>query len=212
MKTRNLLAFVLLFFGVILARPTYAQDATLEVSTEATANVTVEANPVMIIITPTPDTALATPTAIPTDTGDVNITVNQTGGETPTGNETPTAPIDPLSYIFVVLAGILVIAGGIYSRGIISLVATLVPPETATSIYQSGVRIGFQMALERAAQTPTLADDEFFTELAKTRGLLVIKSQNPDGTFSYTVSALPTPTTPSAAPNANIPRDMNRSS
>ena len=62
--------------------------------------------------------------------------------------------------------------------------ATLVPPETAGAIYASGVRFGLQVALNQAAQTPNPLDDEFFIEMARLRGLQVIKRI--DGTYEVT--------------------------
>jgi hypothetical protein len=67
--------------------------------------------------------------------------------------------------------------------------AKLVPPETASAIYASGVRFGFQIALNQASQTPTPLDDEFFEEMARLRGLQVVKRA--DG--SYEVTQPPAP-------------------
>jgi hypothetical protein len=48
------------------------------------------------------------------------------------------------------------------------------------------VRFGLQVALNQAAQTPSDLDDEFFAEMARLRGLTVIKRI--DGTYEVTQS------------------------
>lgn len=86
-----------------------------------------------------------------------------------------------LNYIVVIALAVLLVAALIFGGRIIPYLANLVPAETASSIYASGVRFGFQIALNRAAQTPSPLDDEFFEEMARTRGLQVIK--RPDGSY-----------------------------
>src|SRR5687768_15898571 len=90
----------------------------------------------------------------------------------------------PLVYGVVGVLAILLVGAMIYSSTITRYLATLVPPETASAIYASGVRFGLQVALNQAAQTPSPLDDEFFVEMARMRGLTVIKRI--DGTYDVT--------------------------
>jgi hypothetical protein len=92
----------------------------------------------------------------------------------------------PLVYGVVGVLAILLVGAMIYSSTITRYLATLVPPETASAIYASGVRFGLQVALNQAAQTPSPLDDEFFVEMARLRGLTVIKRV--DGTYEVAQS------------------------
>ena len=90
----------------------------------------------------------------------------------------------PLVYGVVGVLGLLLVGAMIYSSTITRYLATLVPPETASAIYASGVRFGLQVALNQAAQTPSPLDDEFFSEMARLRGLQV--TRRIDGTYEVT--------------------------
>jgi hypothetical protein len=176
---RLLLAFLMLALlsWLLLPTPVMAQleptdDPALTVEAAAP---TIEPMPVMIVVTPTPDASLATatPTAAPTDTGSAD-------GE----DNNEAAPTSPIYYVIVVVLALLLVGAGVFNGYITNTLKTLVPPETANSIYQSGVRFGLQVALNQAAQTPTSMDDEFFTEMARLRGLTVVKRI--DGTYEVT--------------------------
>lgn len=90
----------------------------------------------------------------------------------------------PLVYGIVGVMALLLIGAMIYGSYITRFLATLLPPETASAIYASGVRFGLQVALNQAGQTPGPLDDEFFIEMARLRGLQVIKRL--DGTYEVT--------------------------
>lgn len=146
---RRLLPLVIFALFIIFAQPVFAQDETPDVPPAAT----VEQMPVTVVPTLAP-TAAPTPPVTP-----------------------PAAPTtaDPIAYLIIVVLAVLVVAAGVYGGYITKFLATLVPPETAASIYQSGVRFGLQLALNRAAQTPSELDNEFFVEMARLRGLKVTK-------------------------------------
>lgn len=112
----------------------------------------------------------------------------------PDSTGSPTAPDSPIYYLVVVVLALLLVGAMVFSAHITKFIATMVPPETASSIYQSGVRFGLQMALNQARQTPMTADDDFFKDLARQRGLEV--SLLPDGT--YEVKYVPPAPTPAA--------------
>lgn len=97
----------------------------------------------------------------------------------------------PLLYGAVGVMGALLTGAMAYSSYIMRFLAKLVPPETASAIYASGVRFGLQVALNHAAQTPSPLDDEFFTEMARLRGLQVVRRI--DGTYEVTQNLAPTP-------------------
>lgn len=97
------------------------------------------------------------------------------------------AAANTLSYVIVVVLAVLLVGAMIFGAYVTGWLAKLVPPETAASIYQSGVRFGFQVALDKAAKTASPLDDEFFTELAQARGMSVEKIVAPDGTTQYVV-------------------------
>jgi hypothetical protein len=98
------------------------------------------------------------------------------------------APADsPLAYGIVTVLALLLMGAMVFGAYVSGLLAKLVPPETAASIFQSGFRYGLQVALNQAGQTKSPLDDEFFQEMAQQRGLQVIRAQNSDGTFSYAV-------------------------
>lgn len=108
---------------------------------------------------------------------------------------TPPAPVQvaaaadsALYYLVVVVLALLLTAAVVFGGYITKYLAALVPAETAASIYQSGVRLGIEVALNQAAKTSSPLDDEFFESMARQRGLVVTKQA--DG--SYSVS-LPTP-------------------
>lgn len=82
---------------------------------------------------------------------------------------------NPLYYGVVVVLALLLVAALIFGGYITQWLAKLVPPETATSIYQSGVRMGLQLALNQAVLTASPLDEEFFTDLATQRGYSVEK-------------------------------------
>lgn len=91
---------------------------------------------------------------------------------------------DTVAIVVIVVLGTLLTGAGIYGAYITGWIAKLVPPETAASIFQAGFRFGIQAALNQAAGTVGTADDDFFLEMARARGLEVVK--NADG--SYTVN------------------------
>lgn len=105
------------------------------------------------------------------------------------------AAANTLSYVIVVVLAVLLVGAMIFGAYVTGWLAKLVPPETAASIYQSGVRFGFQVALDKAAKTASPLDDEFFTELARARGYAVEKITAPDGATRYVVTPpeLPVP-------------------
>lgn len=103
------------------------------------------------------------------------------------------AATNTLSYVIVVVLAVLLVGAMIFGAYVTGWLAKLVPPETAASIYQSGVRFGFQVALDKAAKTASPLDDEFLTELARTRGMVVEKITAPDGTVQYVVKSAVTP-------------------
>lgn len=105
-----------------------------------------------------------------------------------------------LSYGLVIVLALLLVAAWIFGAYITGWLAKLVPPETAASIYQSGVRFGLQVALNQAGQTPSSLDDEFFEEMASARGLVATKTKNTDGTFSYVLTPKPPASTPPDLP------------
>jgi hypothetical protein len=140
--------FVLLF---VLALPVFAQDGTSEAAPVAT----VESGSVVIV----------------SGDGESSVVENAQDG---TVIVTPRED-NPINYVIVVIAGVVIVAVLIFGGVIVGYVSKLVPPETANSIYQSGVRMGLQLALNNAAQTPTPYDNEFFEGLAQTRGFEVIK-------------------------------------
>lgn len=120
----------------------------------------------------------------------VNVNIPPAEQETPSeGDEAnnETAPASPIYYVIVVVMALLLVGAGVFNGYITNALKTLVPAETANSIYQSGVRFGIQIALNQAAQTPSELDDEFFTEMAKLRGLTVVKRI--DGTYEVTTPA-----------------------
>lgn len=122
----------------------------------------------------------------------MNVNIPPAEQETPNEDDegdTPVAPAgnDPLAIVIVVVLALLLVAGGVYGARLTNLLATMVPPETAASIYQSGVRFGLQVALNQAATTATPLDDEFFMGMARDRGLTVVKRI--DGTYEVITSA-----------------------
>lgn len=131
-----------------------------------------------------PSLAQDEPDAAPAATVDAPIVQNITAEEGSTVNVTPKdtadgdSSDDPLNYVIVVVAGVVIVAVLIFGGMIVGYVSKLVPPETANSIYQSGVRMGLQLALNNAAQTSTPYDNEFFEGLAQMRGYEVIKLAN----------------------------------
>lgn len=142
--------FVLL---VLLALPVFAQDGTPEA--EAAPVATVESGSVVIV----------------SGDGESSVVENAQDG---TVIVTPRDD-DPINYVIVVIAGVVIVAVLIFGGVIVGYVSKLVPAETANSIYQSGVRMGLQLALDNAARTSTPYDNEFFEGLAQTRGFEVIK-------------------------------------
>jgi hypothetical protein len=106
---------------------------------------------------------------------------------------------DILGIGLVVVLALLLTVVLVFGPQLVKLLSTLVPPETAASIYESGVRFGYQIALNRAHATPNPLDDEFFLAGAKARGYTV--TTLPDG--SYVVEPpkfTSTMATPTAAP------------
>jgi len=85
------------------------------------------------------------------------------------------------NYFIVVVMAVLLVAFLVFGRYIIRLLTKLVPIETASSIYASGVRLGFEIALNQAAQTTSPLDDEFFEEMARLRGLKVTVNKDGEG-------------------------------
>lgn len=86
-----------------------------------------------------------------------------------------------LVYVPVGVLAALLIGALVFGGRLMSFLAILVPPDTAAKIYQDGVRFGFQIALNQAAQTPGTLDDEFFEEMARLRGLTV--TRRADGSY-----------------------------
>ena len=99
--------------------------------------------------------------------------------ELPESNGPPTT--DPIVYVIVVVLAVLLVAALAFGAHITRSLATLVPPEVATSIYQAGVQFGLEVALNQAAETETQVDDDFFKKLAADRGLEVTRL--PDGRY-----------------------------
>lgn len=201
MKARNgWLAFVLLFFVISLARPVYAQDATLEAS--------VEANPVMIIITPTPDAALVTPavTDATPDTGAVNITVNQTGGETPTSTPTDETPVEPEPWFAKYLALVVVALGAL--RTLVSLGNTWLEGKKTDKSFVTGAEL-----VGRFTPTAIKTMAVGFVKDSIRLGLNLqelLDEATDDVPYVVKVSLPPaTPTAPTAAPPA-YPRTPNQ--
>jgi hypothetical protein len=98
--------------------------------------------------------------------------------------EDPGALSPLVLYGIIVVLAILLVGAMVYASSITRFLAQLVPPETASAIYASGVRFGLQVALNQAAQTPSQLDDGFFEEMARLRGLQVTK--HVDGTYEVT--------------------------
>jgi hypothetical protein len=148
---------------------------------------------------PTIDSAPVTivaeePAAIVTEEsgGDVTVIVNNPPAEPDDEGGTPNqGQIDnsPITYVIIVVLALIVVASLVFNAQITRLLATMVPPETASSIYQAGVRFGLQVALNEAAKTETSADDDFFKKLAADRGLEVNRLAN----GLYEVKYMPPP-------------------
>lgn len=180
--TRTLWMVVVLLAALfLLALPVGAQTQPEQAAATAAAGESAIDAPVVL--------AVATDEAGPNVTVNVNLPPTDTsetpGSGIPANNET--APSSPIYYVIVVVMATLLVAVTIFGGYIINALKALVPAETAASIYQSGVRFGLQVALNQAAQTPGTLDDEFFTEMARLRGLTVVKRI--DGTYEVTSPA-----------------------
>jgi hypothetical protein len=93
-----------------------------------------------------------------------------------------------MNYVIVVVLAVLLTGLLIFGSRMIPYLAKLMPPETASSLYEAGVRFGFELALNQAAQTPSLLDDEFFERMAQARGHRVTVFKDADGKpISYKV-------------------------
>lgn len=166
----------MLFVLFIMALPTLAQDATAEV--------TVEANPFEIIPTTVP---------APAEEGNGNNTVINVG--TPV-NEGGNAE----DYVTEFLIGIALLAVVVFGSFAIYLVSQLVPAGIAKELVETGVRAGFQMALNRAETTTTDIDDRVYTALAGIPGLEVSKDIN----GHYVVKSRPQPGTAPTPPTTPL--------
>lgn len=145
---RTLLAFVILFFVVAFARPVYAQ--------EPTAEATVETMPIEVIATSAPVE----------DSG--NDTIVNVGTPAPEDREAE----DNVTSL-VIGAALLVVV--IFSGFALTIVSQLVPAGVAKELLDSGIKAGYQMALNRAALTPGTIDDQVYTALAGIQGLEVTR-------------------------------------
>lgn len=125
------------------------------------------------------------------------------GEEEGSGEVIDQSPVnDSLAIVVIVVLGTLLTGAGIYGAYITGWIAKLVPPETAASIFQAGFRFGIQMALNQAAGTAGTADDDFFLEMAKARGLTVNKRA--DGTYEVIQSSVMDSNTFSSTAAANL--------
>lgn len=102
----------------------------------------------------------------------------------------PDLAFQALIYGGLIVLALLILAALIFGARIVKALETLVPAETAASIYQSGLRLGIEFGLQRAQQTASPLDDEFFVGLAKQRGLTVHKDEN--GVYHVVSPAEPT--------------------
>jgi hypothetical protein len=110
-------------------------------------------------------------------------------------SDNESAPASPIYYVIVGVLALLLVGAMVYNSQIVKFLATMVPPETAASIFQAGFRFGIQTALNEAVKTPTEADDDFFKKLAADRGLIV----NRLGSGAYEVIYAEPPTPSGAA-------------
>lgn len=154
-----LLSLMILFVFL----PTRAQDATAEAA--------LEAQPVSVV-------GEGTAPSITCQEG-ATCNLNEAPGETlpvPTSSTTEILGIAGVIAIVIVLT-----IGLVFGPQIIGYLSKLVPPETAASIYESGVRFGYQIALNQAASTANKYDDEFVLSQARGRGYTV--TSMPDGSY-----------------------------
>lgn len=96
--------------------------------------------------------------------GDTNITV-----ETPA----PASDVEDNVTSLVIGAALLVVV--IFSGFALTIVSQLVPAGVAKELLDSGIKAGYQMALNRAALTPGTIDDQVYTALAGIQGLEVTR-------------------------------------
>lgn len=105
--------------------------------------------------------------------------------------ETAASTGTTLTYVVIIVLALLLVCAQVYGAYVTRFLAKLVPPETAASIYESGVRMAIEAGLNQAAATESELDDEFFLNLAKGRGLPVIK--HPDGSYTVQIPSAPDP-------------------
>lgn len=143
--------FTLLILLFVLAMPAFAQDATAEV--------TVETMPVEIVATSAPAENSGNDTVI-------NVGTPATDGDTTE------------SYVTSFLIGGALLLFVFFGSFAIYFVSQLVPPGIAKELVETGMKAGFQMALNRAETTKTNLDDDIYTALAKIPGLEVTKGED----------------------------------
>lgn len=113
------------------------------------------------------------------------------------GTTTSTPVDDTVNSIVLIVLAVLLSGSQVYGAYITRFLARLVPPETAQSLYESGVRFGYQTALNRAALTPSADDDEYYIKEARARGLEVVTL--PAGGYQVKI---PPRTTPANLPTS----------
>lgn len=132
------------------------------------------------------------PTAEATDSTPVTVTTGEGGNvditvEAPETAEPVARQQDPLNSLLVIVLAVLLSGSQVYGAYLTRLLSKFVPLETAQSIYQSGVRFGYETALNRAALTPNTDDDEYYIKEATARGYQVVKRT--DGSYQVSVPA-----------------------
>lgn len=160
---KHLILFLLVMMALVL--PTAAQDATAEVEP---TNQDVE------VVSGEGAEVVATEAA---DNG-TTVIVNQPATEDSDSND---------DYVTSFLIGGLLLIVVFFSGFAITIVSQLVPAGAAKELIETGVKTGFQMALNNAASTKTTIDDDVYTALAKVRGLDVTK----DASGNYVVTLRP---------------------
>ena len=145
----------------------------------------------IVIGTVASDEAPVNSTVVSGEVPDTGTVIINNIPESDEDNDNQSSPVSPIYYLIVGVLALLLVGAMVYNAQIVKFVATMVPPETATSIFQAGMRFGIQVALNEAVKTPTEADDDFFKKLAADRGLLVKRLAS--GAYEVIYSEPPTP-------------------
>jgi hypothetical protein len=124
------------------------------------------------------------------EAGDASVTVSNDGQTTTVTLPAPAAPAAPPAQdnginwqtIFMSVLAAIIVVDRITGQGLQKVLATLIHPDKAKMLIETGIRIGLQIALNNAAKTPDAADDAEWIRQARDAGFTA--TLQPDGTYS----------------------------